>query len=98
MAGQIITFYSFKGGTGRTMAVANIACLLAASGQRVLIIDWDLEAPGLHRYFAPFLADPDLEKTQGLADILWSYTELSLTERASWPTRSEERRVGKECR
>src|ERR1035438_539909 len=86
MAGQIITFYSFKGGTGRTMAVANIACLLAASGQRVLIIDWDLEAPGLHRYFAPFLADPDLEKTQGLADILWSYTELSLTERASWPT------------
>ena len=55
--GQIITFYSYKGGTGRSMALANIACLLAeqqvaAGGKGVLMIDWDLEAPGLHRYFA----------------------------------------------
>ena len=66
--GRIITFYSYKGGTGRSMALANVACLLARgvrghSGQsatpdqRVLVIDWDLEAPGLHRYFGPFLAD-----------------------------------------
>jgi tetratricopeptide (TPR) repeat protein len=27
--GQVITFYSYKGGTGRTMALANVACLLA---------------------------------------------------------------------
>jgi len=27
--GRIITFYSYKGGTGRTMALANTACLLA---------------------------------------------------------------------
>jgi len=55
--GQIITFYSYKGGTGRSMALANIACLLAekqttAGGKGVLMIDWDLEAPGLHRYFS----------------------------------------------
>jgi MinD-like ATPase involved in chromosome partitioning or flagellar assembly len=54
--GQIITFYSFKGGTGRTMALANVACILAKrqareGGKGVLMIDWDLEAPGLHRYF-----------------------------------------------
>jgi tetratricopeptide (TPR) repeat protein len=54
--GQVITFYSYKGGTGRSMALANIACLLAqrqslAEGKGVLVIDWDLEAPGLHRYF-----------------------------------------------
>jgi MinD-like ATPase involved in chromosome partitioning or flagellar assembly len=54
--GQIITFYSYKGGTGRTMALANTACLLAeqqsnVKGKGVLMIDWDLEAPGLHRYF-----------------------------------------------
>ena len=54
--GQIITFYSYKGGTGRSMALANISCLLAerqaANGAKgVLMIDWDLEAPGLHRYF-----------------------------------------------
>jgi tetratricopeptide (TPR) repeat protein len=52
-SGQIITFYSYKGGTGRSMALANVACLLAQRPKagRVLMIDWDLEAPGLHRYF-----------------------------------------------
>jgi len=52
--GQVITFYSYKGGTGRSMALANTACLLArslSSGEAVLAIDWDLEAPGLHRFF-----------------------------------------------
>ena len=46
-SGQIITFYSYKGGTGRTMALANLACLLAcpdppyghAAPPRVLAID-----------------------------------------------------------
>jgi tetratricopeptide (TPR) repeat protein len=49
--GTVITFYSFKGGVGRSMALANIAVLLARAGKRVLCIDWDLEAPGLDRYF-----------------------------------------------
>ena len=53
--GQIVTFYSFKGGTGRTMALANVAWILAANGNRVLVADWDLESPGLHRFFQPFL-------------------------------------------
>lgn len=55
--GSIVTFYSYKGGVGRTMAVANIAILLARRGLRILVVDWDLEAPGLHRYFAEFIAD-----------------------------------------
>jgi MinD-like ATPase involved in chromosome partitioning or flagellar assembly len=51
--GEIITFYSYKGGTGRSMALANTACLLAQrdSTEGVLMIDWDLEAPGLHQFF-----------------------------------------------
>jgi cellulose biosynthesis protein BcsQ/tetratricopeptide (TPR) repeat protein len=52
--GEVITFYSYKGGTGRTMALANIAVLLARQQNAtapVLMIDWDLEAPGLHHYF-----------------------------------------------
>ena len=54
--GRVITFYSFKGGTGRSMALANIATTLAQrNGNRVLAIDWDLEAPGLHSYFRPYL-------------------------------------------
>jgi Tfp pilus assembly protein PilF/MinD-like ATPase involved in chromosome partitioning or flagellar assembly len=41
-----ITFYSFKGGVGRSMAVMNIGSLLATRGFRVLVLDMDLEAPG----------------------------------------------------
>jgi hypothetical protein len=55
------------------MALANAACLLAAAGRKVLAIDWDLEAPGLHRYLHPFLADPNLSKTSGIIDLVWDY-------------------------
>jgi hypothetical protein len=50
-AGLIITFYSWKGGVGRTMALANTGVQLARKGNRVLMVDWDLEAPGLLNYF-----------------------------------------------
>lgn len=49
--GAIVTFYSYKGGVGRTMALANVAVQLARKGSRVLMVDWDLEAPGLINYF-----------------------------------------------
>lgn len=49
--GTLCTFYSYKGGVGRTQALANVAVVLARWGYRVLCIDWDLEAPGLHLYF-----------------------------------------------
>src|SRR4051794_13247188 len=44
--GLVYTFYSYKGGVGRSMALANVAVLLARSGKKVLVVDWDLEAPG----------------------------------------------------
>jgi len=77
--GSVITFYSYKGGSGRTQALANIAFLLAAQGHTVCAIDWDLEAPGMHRYFHPFLADPDLKLTRGLIDYLWDLSAAALT-------------------
>jgi len=83
--GRIITFYSYKGGTGRSMALANVAWILALSGKKVLTIDWDLEAPGLHRYFLPFLDDPELIETNGIIDLFWSYADLVLTPKESWP-------------
>ena len=43
----VTTFYSYKGGVGRTMALVNVAYLLAQAGKRVLVVDFDLEAPGL---------------------------------------------------
>jgi cellulose biosynthesis protein BcsQ len=77
--GKLITFYSYKGGTGRSMALANVAWILASHGKQVLVIDWDLEAPGLHRYFHPFLVDPDLTSTEGLIDFVWDFCMESVT-------------------
>lgn len=71
--GRIVTFYSYKGGTGRTMALANTAWILAANGKRVLAVDWDLEAPGLHRFFHPFLDPSTLRATTGVIDLITEY-------------------------
>ncbi len=49
--GQIVTCYSYKGGVGRSFALANLAAILAQWRYRVLCIDWDLDAPGLSYYF-----------------------------------------------
>jgi WD40 repeat protein/uncharacterized protein YjbI with pentapeptide repeats len=54
-----ITFYSYKGGVGRTLLAANLGVLRARRG-KTLIWDLDIEAPGLHRI-------PDL-KPQGRID------------------------------
>jgi MinD-like ATPase involved in chromosome partitioning or flagellar assembly/uncharacterized membrane-anchored protein YhcB (DUF1043 family) len=78
-SGRIITFYSYKGGTGRTMAVSNLAWILASNGYDVLLIDWDLEAPGLHRYLRPFLVDPELSSTSGLIDFVWDVARVNVT-------------------
>lgn len=70
---MVYTFYSYKGGVGRTMALANIADLFYQSGLRVLMIDWDLESPGLERFFsAPERADEILGKL-GVMEMLLEY-------------------------
>jgi MinD-like ATPase involved in chromosome partitioning or flagellar assembly len=66
MTGTVLTFYSYKGGVGRSFTLANVAVLLARWGYRVLAIDWDLEAPGLHHYFAPVLFK---EPVGGVVDL-----------------------------
>jgi tetratricopeptide (TPR) repeat protein len=64
--GKTITFYSYKGGVGRSMAVVNIGCLMAKKGLKVLMLDWDLEAPGLDTFFTKSL---DKQK-EGLLDFM----------------------------
>src|SRR5262249_26540020 len=81
--GTIITFYSYKGGAGRSMALANVAWILASNGKRVLALDWDLEAPGLHRYFSPFLADGDLTSSEGLIDFVVDFAVEAMTPAAT---------------
>ena len=76
--GTVITFYSYKGGTGRTMTLANVAWILAAGGHRVLAVDWDLEAPGLHKFFHPFLNPAMLRATPGLSNLIGDYRREAL--------------------
>jgi MinD-like ATPase involved in chromosome partitioning or flagellar assembly len=73
--GTIVTFYSYKGGVGRSFMLANIAILLARWGYRVLTIDWDLEAPGLPEYFAPLLTE---RPSTGLVDLAGDFTTGSV--------------------
>ena len=83
--GKIVTFYSYKGGAGRTMALANVAWILASNGKRVLVVDWDLDSPGLHKYFHPFLDPSKIIATPGVIDLISDYV---------WAATSEEDRPG----
>ncbi|MFN7527442.1 MAG: tyrosine-protein kinase family protein, partial [Dolichospermum sp.] len=47
----VVTFFSFKGGVGRTTALVATALTLARNGHKVAIVDLDLEAPGLSTVF-----------------------------------------------
>ncbi|MGI8991164.1 MAG: KGGVGR-motif variant AAA ATPase [Bryobacteraceae bacterium] len=65
----VFTFYSYKGGVGRSLAVMNVAYALAGRGRHVLVVDMDLEAPGLSDFLhrSEELAKPE---SAHLKDIL----------------------------
>src|SRR5579859_4391068 len=77
--GKIVTFYSFKGGTGRTMALANVAWILASNGLKVLVVDWDLDSPGLHKYLHPFLDREKITATPGVIELIKDYAWAALS-------------------
>ncbi|MFD2836585.1 MinD/ParA family protein [Azotobacter vinelandii] len=59
-------FFSIKGGVGRSTALAATAWALARQGRRVLVLDLDLESPGLSSSLLPDERRP----TFGIADWL----------------------------
>ncbi len=84
--GRIITFYSFKGGVGRTMALANVAYLAAQNKKRVLVMDWDLEAPGLSYYFRGFVEPGQAEalrQAPGVLNVLWDWSQAAFAAKDS---------------
>ncbi len=48
---KIITFHSFRRGTGKSSLISNVASLLAVGGARIGVIDTDFQFPGLHILF-----------------------------------------------
>jgi len=75
--GKIITFYSYKGGVGRSMALVNIGVILARWGYKVLVVDWDLEAPGIEFFFKKNLNVTGLEDKTGVIDLLYKFKHFS---------------------
>lgn len=67
---KTITFYSYKGGVGRTLTLSNIAIRLSELGKKVCLLDFDLEAPGLHFKFK----NNKLQIANGLVDYIYEYS------------------------
>ena len=70
-----ITFYSYKGGTGRSLSLANAAVYLANLGFKVVAMDFDLEAPGLHYKLSRNVDGSPLSVTKGVVDFIDDYLD-----------------------
>lgn len=70
---RTITFYSYKGGVGRSLLVANTAKYLSILGKSVFALDLDLEAPGLHYKFELGSDAPRRSTAPGVLDILSNF-------------------------
>jgi len=69
---QIISIHSFRGGTGKSNTTANIAAVLASQGQRVGVVDTDIQSPGIHILFG--MAGSSIDYS--LNDYLWGRCEI----------------------
>lgn len=69
---NIISFYSFKGGVGRTTAMILSAIDLVRKGKRVVLIDFDLEAPGIASVFTT--QENEYYSNQGILDFFIDLT------------------------
>lgn len=64
---QIISVHSFRGGTGKSNLIANLAATMACNGRRVAIIDTDIQSPGIHVLFGL----NEEKMNHSLNDYLW---------------------------
>ena len=69
---KTITFYSYKGGVGRSLALSNIAIRLSELKKKVCVLDFDLEAPGLQFKFNNYNLSKEIEK--GIVDYIDEFT------------------------
>jgi len=64
---KIVSVHSFRGGTGKSNITANVATLMAKKGNRVGVIDTDIQSPGIHVLFG--LDEEKIDRC--LNDYLW---------------------------
>lgn len=59
---KTVSFYAYRGGTGRTLCAVNCATELASQGKKVLFVDLDLKSGGAAIVFHGDVPMPRLEK------------------------------------
>lgn len=47
----VVSIHSFRGGTGKSNTTANVAAQLALAGNKVAVVDTDIQSPGIHVLF-----------------------------------------------
>ncbi|MEJ5312182.1 MAG: MinD/ParA family protein [Anaerolineae bacterium] len=82
---KIVSIHSFRGGTGKSNISANVAAQIAKDGNRVGVVDTDINSPGIHVLFGM----DEEEMTRSLNDYLWDKCTI---EEAAYPVGA---RIGK---
>ena len=72
---KVVSFHSFRGGTGKSNMSANVAALLALDGRRVGLVDADIQSPGIHVLFGLDQED----SSRSLNDFLWNRCDIAET-------------------
>jgi len=78
---KVVMTNSFRGGTGKSTIISNLASYLASFGFKTLIIDTDIVSPGVHAIFG--LSGKDFDKTvtdyikkdASVTDIIYDVSE-----------------------
>lgn len=85
-----VVFFSVKGGVGRSTAMAATAWSLAQSGKRVLVLDLDLESPGLSSSLLPGDRRPKFGVTDWLVEDLVDNGDMVLMDMTATSTLSHD--------
>jgi tetratricopeptide (TPR) repeat protein len=75
---KTITFYSYKGGVGRSLALSNVAMQLSQFKKKVVVLDFDLEAPGLHFKFKKNFGKQLDKIDKGIVDYIYQFHQTHI--------------------
>ena len=84
------TLFSVKGGVGRSTTAAVLAWRLASRGERVLVVDLDLESPGLSSALLDVRTQPEFGVTDWFVEDLVGQGEQVIGRMAAHPPWSRE--------
>ncbi|QQE65945.1 CDP-3,6-dideoxy-D-glycero-L-glycero-4-hexulose-4-reductase [Leptolyngbya sp. BL0902] len=69
---QVVSVHSYRGGTGKSNTVSNLAVILAQKGYRVAVVDTDIQSPGVHVLFG--FGKENIQAS--LNDYLWGKIDV----------------------